>query len=266
MDKLLAPEPLTSGGNLPEQWKRFLRTFEQFLVATGRADKPDPVKIALLLRTIGQRGNDMFDAFTWDADTDRQVYQTVVDKYNSFCAPRVNVVAMTHKLLTKKQGQLTIDEYVTALHNVARDCNLGGREQYERMVIQALLLGIEDDRVRRRLFERQDFTLDEAIAMCRAMESAREDLRTVQTPAETVHAVKPATRKYTKPRKHEHEHCRKCGEKHPPRKCQAYGRECFQCKKMNHFAKCCTSKTVKANLVQSSNRPIVSTCRNRTRR
>ena len=176
MDKLLAPEPLTSGRNLPEQWKRFLRTFEQFLVATGGADKPDPVKIALLLRTIGQRGNDIFDAFTWDADADRQVYQTVVDKYNSFCAPRVNVVAMTHKLLTKKQGQLTIDEYVAALHNVARDCNLGGREQYERMVIQALLLGIEDDRVRRRLFERQDFTLDEAIAMCRAMESAREDL------------------------------------------------------------------------------------------
>ena len=94
----------TSGGNLPEQWKRFLRTFEQCLVATGRADKPDPVKMALLLRTIGQRGNDMFDASTWDADADRQVYQTVVDKYNSFKAPRVNVVAMTHKLLTKKQG------------------------------------------------------------------------------------------------------------------------------------------------------------------
>ena len=55
MNKLLAPEPLTSGGYLLEQWKRFLRTFEQFLVATGRADKPDPVKIALLLRTIGQR-------------------------------------------------------------------------------------------------------------------------------------------------------------------------------------------------------------------
>ena len=248
----MAPEPLTSGGNLPERWKRYVRTFEQFLVATGRADKPDPVKIALLLRTIGQRGNDMFDAFTWDADADRQVYQTVVDKFNSFCAPRVNVVAMTHKLLTKKQGQLTIDEYVTELHNVARDCNLGGREQYERMMIQALLLGIENDRVRRRLFERQDFTLDEAIATCRAMESAREDLRTVQTPAETVHAIKPATRKYAKQKKQEHEHCRKCGDNHPPRKCKAYGKECFKCRKMNHFSKCCTSKTVKANLVQST--------------
>ena len=97
------------------------------------------------------------------------------------------------------------------------------------MVIQALLLGIEDDRARRRLFEWQDFTLDEAIAICRAMESAREDLRTVQTPAENVHAVKHATRKYTQHRTHEHEHCRKCGENHPPRKCKAYGKECFPC-------------------------------------
>ena len=60
-------------------------------------------KVVLLSRTIGQRRNDMFDAFTWDADADRQIYQTVVDKFNSFCAPRVNVVAMTHKVPTQKK-------------------------------------------------------------------------------------------------------------------------------------------------------------------
>ena len=96
----------------------------------------------------------MFDAITWDTDADRHIYQTVIDKFNSLSAAHVNVVAMTHKLLTKKQGQLTIDEYVTTPHNVAGDCcNMGGREQYERMVIQAQLLGIVDDRVRQRLFE-----------------------------------------------------------------------------------------------------------------
>ena len=51
---------------------------------------------------------------------------------------------------------MTIDEYVSALHRIGRDCNLGGRDQYERMIIQASLLGIENDRVRRRLFERED--------------------------------------------------------------------------------------------------------------
>ena len=63
------------------------------------------------------------------------------------------------------------------------------------MVIQAQLLGIVDDRVRQRLFERQDFMLDEAISTC----TAWEDLRAGQTAAETVivHAVKSATRKYS---------------------------------------------------------------------
>ena len=74
MDKLLAPEPraLTEGGNLPEQWKRFKRTFVQFLVATGRVDKTDSVKIALFLRTIGQRGNDIYESFTWETDADKE--------------------------------------------------------------------------------------------------------------------------------------------------------------------------------------------------
>ena len=73
-------------------------------------------------------------------------------------------LASTHKLLTMKQGQMSVDEYVTALHNVARDCNLGSKKQYDRMMIQTLLLGVESNRVRRRLFERQQFSLDEAVA------------------------------------------------------------------------------------------------------
>ena len=47
--------------NLPEQWKRVKRTFDQFLMATNRADQSDPVNNALLVMTIGQRGNDICD-------------------------------------------------------------------------------------------------------------------------------------------------------------------------------------------------------------
>ena len=253
METLLAPEPLTDGGNLPDQWKRYKRTFEQFLIATSRADTPDRVKIALLLRTIGQKGNDVFDSFTWNADADRNNYEIVIEKFNSFCAPRIRVPAMTHKLLIMKQGHITTHEYVTALHKIARDCNLGGRDQYERILIQALLLGIENDRVRRRLFERQDFSLDEASVTCRAMEAAKEDIRAVpDTQEETAHSIKPTSRRYDKSKKYAHESCRKCGESHPPRKCKADGKECYKCRRLNNFAKCCVSKNVKtytANLV-----------------
>ena len=136
---------------------------------TGRDDTTDPVKIALLLRTMGQRGNDIYESFTWPWETEanKDNYDTVVENFDQLCAPRVNVVALTHKLLTMKQGQMYVDEYVTALHHVARDCNSGSKEQYDRMMIQTLLLGVESDRVRRRLFQREQFSLDEAVATCR---------------------------------------------------------------------------------------------------
>ena len=35
--------------------------------------------------------------------------------------------------------------------------------------------------------------------------------------------------------------CRNCGNKHPPKKYPAYGKECFRCKKPNHFKEFCWS-------------------------
>ena len=35
--------------------------------------------------------------------------------------------------------------------------------------------------------------------------------------------------------------CRNCGNNHPPRICPAYGKECFKCKKPNHFKEFCRS-------------------------
>ena len=96
---------------------------------------------------IGQRGNDIYGSFTWKTEADKDKYDKVVENVDQLCAPRVNVVALTHKLLTVKQGQMAVDEYVTALHIVAMNCNLGSKEQYDRMMIQALLLGVESDRV-----------------------------------------------------------------------------------------------------------------------
>ena len=220
--------------------------------SSGRVDKTDPVKMALLLRTIGKHGNDIYESFTWEADADKDKYDKVVENFDKSCAPRVNVVALTHKLLTMKQGQTTVDEYVTALHNVARDCSLGSKEQYDRMMIQTLLLGVESIRVRRHLFERQQFSLDEAVATCRAMEAVRDDVKKLfENQTETVHSIKPASRRYASNKyksitgmKPSAENCSKCGEQHPPRRCKAYGKECFKCKKINHFAKCCNSKTV----------------------
>ena len=271
-DQFLAPEPISAGGNLPEKWKRYKRTFDLFLVATGRAEATDPVKVALLLRTIGIRGESIYESFTWTDQAHKQDFPRVVAKFEAFCTPRVNLVAQTHKLLTLRQGSMNIDEYVTELHSIARDCDLG--EKYDRLMLHSLILGINSDRTRRRMFEKEDLTLENAIKLCRAHETTTMDLKAVAEAAAEVHAVYGQPNKQKKIQKghqtnktnekiqkghqtnktNEMIHkgqssqpgqassCGNCGRAHPPRQCPAYGQVCSACRKHNHFARCCRSK------------------------
>ena len=82
---MLAPETLTNSGNLPEQWNRHLCTFQKLLMAIGRADKPGPVTIALLLRIIGYRGNGVLCLMRSRGrpEPGKQKYDAVIAKLNS---------------------------------------------------------------------------------------------------------------------------------------------------------------------------------------
>ena len=67
---------------------------------------------------------------------------------------------------------MSIDEYVTSLQKIARDCSLG--EMYEDFMMQALLLGISDERLRRKLFEEsENLNLETAIKSVRFLKTRK---------------------------------------------------------------------------------------------
>ena len=124
MDKLLVPEQLKEG-NLRESWKRFKREFNQFLIATER-DKADPkIKMAILLRVIGVRGNDIYENFKFQNEKDKEDYEKVIKKFEEFCKPRNEKFISRHRLLNMKQDGLQIDQYETKLRSQARLCGFG---------------------------------------------------------------------------------------------------------------------------------------------
>jgi len=63
-------------------------------------------------------------------------------------------VAKTHSLLTCKQGNRTIDKFLTELHTIAGLCDL--KDMYNQLILQALILGIESDKIRKTLFDLTD--------------------------------------------------------------------------------------------------------------
>ncbi|KAI0228661.1 hypothetical protein LSAT2_020873 [Lamellibrachia satsuma] len=87
-------EELPSTCNLPEQWARFKKQFKQFIDASEKSEASDKAKIAMLLRTIGDKGDDIFDNLLFEADA-QPTFVNVLDKFEQFCKPRYrNVDAM----------------------------------------------------------------------------------------------------------------------------------------------------------------------------
>ena len=138
-----------------------------------------------MLRCIGLRENDIFDSFRYPTGKSKDKYKDVIEQFDNFCKPRKNDLIMRHQLRSLKQGNQTIDEFITQLHKIARDCELA--DMYEGLVLQALLLGKTDDKLRRRLFERTEMlTLDDAIKLCRANEATTADLKALKPEQEVV--------------------------------------------------------------------------------
>ena len=75
MDKYLAPEPIGEG-DLHSQWKRFSREFSQFLVAVGKRES-EPTKLAIFLRLVGPRGNDLYETMRFEEGEDKTKWSVV---------------------------------------------------------------------------------------------------------------------------------------------------------------------------------------------
>ncbi|UYV80723.1 hypothetical protein LAZ67_19001539 [Cordylochernes scorpioides] len=103
-----------------------------------------------------------------------------------------------------------------------------------------------------RYLQDPDLTLSKAIALERAAESSRTQLKEIK---EEVTVDKLSSYKETSSNKNtEHKFvkknhkffkaCGKCASKHEYGNCPAYGKQCHKCKKPNHYAKCCKNKIV----------------------
>jgi len=151
---------------------------------------------------------------------------------------------------------MNIDEYATSLHEIARECQLD--TMYEDFVLQALLPDINNDQLRKELFDdtsgETGLRLEEAINKCRIAENLRNGMAAIQF-EESVQFIS-FKKKLNRPNKNDDDSSIRstrtdnfskgsggnCGQSHPPRKCLAYGHQCYNCKKYNHWRSQCRSK------------------------
>lgn len=81
------PEPIGEG-DLHSQWKHFSREFSQFLVAVGKSEESEQTKLAIFLRLVGLRGNDLYETMRFEEGEDKTKWSVVSAKFATVCGLR----------------------------------------------------------------------------------------------------------------------------------------------------------------------------------
>ena len=261
MEKYLAPEAIGEG-ELSDQWLRFKREFAQFLVAVGKEDATEQVKLAIFLRIVGPRVNDLVETMRFEGNEDGRKFEVVSRKLDGLCARRSSKHVIRDKFFQLKQDGKSVDQFVMELRKQVKDCQFGDLK--DDLMLYVLIRGVDNERMRRRLFETENLDLSKAIRMCQSMEAMADDLQCLAgkkvEASEGVAAVRtvPAKR-MSRPKERlpgDQEVgaplCSRCGRSHKPRQCPAYGQRCKKCQGFNHFASVCR-KGSSAHLVEEEN-------------
>ncbi|KAL3993481.1 complement component 3 [Sarotherodon galilaeus] len=137
----------------------------------------------------------------------------------------------------QQQGE-SFDTFLTDLKIKAQSCNFG--DLRDSMIRDQIVFGTNEKKLREKLLRETELTLESAIK-----------IRAAQQENEAVNAVSIKRKPWSKFKNNDNKNktydngmftCKRCGEKHRPKQCPAYGKKCAKCKGQNHYAKMCLSK------------------------
>ena len=248
---------ITDDSSLQLNWKRFLRGWTNYEVATGLIGESVQYRCAVFMTVIGEDACEKFEGFKFEQGEAENNIATVIAKFEEFCVGTTHEAFESYRFHVRDQEQTeSIDAYVAELRKLARGCNFGDQE--DRMIRDRILVGCRSQKIREKLLEDSKLTLKSALEICRALEAGQTKLEAMSGTKEiAVDRVRQKKSKQSeKPKKGHSEHhsdkyrsksgkkCLKCGyDWHKSMKeCPARDRDCKECQEIGHFWRLCPKK------------------------
>ena len=149
----------------------------------------------------------------------------------------------------------SVDDYMTELRKLSTDGELEGLR--ESLLRDMLIIGLNGKKLQECLLRESNHDLKKTTEICRIVEVTHSQVHVIQNKS----AVNPdynidkIYRQFSNNMKSQKESpelikkCKFCSFSHKRGSCPAYGKLCDNCKKKNHFAKCCNIKKVKCSQI-----------------
>ncbi|XP_066492494.1 uncharacterized protein [Tiliqua scincoides] len=168
----------------PELWDTYAERLEFFLEAN--AVKDVALKRATLLSICGSATFEISQNLVAPAELRDTSYKDIVGLLQNHFSPQPSRIACRHTFY--KQGQAaseSVPAYVSVLRHLARRCEFRDPEE---MLLDWFVCGLWDERIRRKLFAKEELTFQEAVKEALAFEKAEDaarEIRASRSPATT---------------------------------------------------------------------------------
>ena len=109
-----------------ENWRKFLMQFEIYLVAKAKDEKPDKLKVNMLLHCAGPEAIEEYSHFVFNAGESNERYDDVCKKFKELCEGARNVIyeRLVFNQRNQKEGE-RIDNFVSELKRLSLTCEFG---------------------------------------------------------------------------------------------------------------------------------------------
>ncbi|UYV70538.1 hypothetical protein LAZ67_7003442, partial [Cordylochernes scorpioides] len=175
--------------------------------------------------------------------------------------PGVNKRQTVNKVPLEKStleiGGTTMEKFRwTEIKSKAEDCEFENIK--DSLIRDRIVLGCRDTTLREKYLQNPDLTLSLAINQGQAAEASQKQLRNIEK--DSIDAIRKNLNEKYKPTTslknsytsnpvranfNKSIRCSKCNMAHDFGKCPAYGKECYKCRRTNHFSNCCKNRAVR---------------------
>ncbi|UYV69217.1 K02A2.6-like, partial [Cordylochernes scorpioides] len=249
----------------PNEWPKWRKRFERYLVVSGMKKKEEAEKIDLFMYLMGDRADDIFRTFKFEKKEEATKIDSVLKAFDSHFCVRKNIIYERAKFNSRiQEDREPVDEFITSLYKLADSCEFEGL--HEQLIRDRIVVGVRDKALSERMQLDSELTLEKAVKMVRQQEAVRQQQVDLQRPStsQKVNQVKFNSKKQSPKQQQQpsrkkeksaktRSRCPKCGgfTHREEQACRAEGQKCNLCSKTGHFANCCPDKQAKTAEVKA---------------
>ncbi|XP_068246871.1 uncharacterized protein [Palaemon carinicauda] len=179
MEGIAAPAKFTAslGADNEREWRSFKQRFKIYLLASEKDNKPEETKVALLLNIGGVELLQIYNSFEFAVPATgnpnpANVLKDILAKFNVYFSPRKNELVARYKFRRcMQETNETLETYFTRLKILVKDCNYGN--QRDKQLRDQVVFGFTEDKLRQKLFEVEDLTLEKTLDLCVAFQASK---------------------------------------------------------------------------------------------